>query len=78
MKKVHRKKLVAPIVIVSLMLLYFIGYAVVLCLLEEALPVPYLALGIIVPLLLSGVSLFVLVERIKEIRSGVEDDLSQY
>jgi len=33
---------------------------------------------IIVPLALIGVSIFVLIERIKEIRGGEEDDLSKY
>ena len=32
----------------------------------------------IISLALAGVVIYVLVERIKEIRSGVEDDLSQY
>ncbi len=34
--------------------------------------------GVIIPLALIGVSIFVLIERITEIRSGEEDDLSKY
>ena len=32
----------------------------------------------LIPLCLAGVSVYVLVERIKEVRSGEEDDLSNY
>ena len=32
----------------------------------------------IIPLLLAGVCIYVLIERIKEIRRGEEDDLSNY
>jgi hypothetical protein len=35
-------------------------------------------LGIGIPLVFVGVCVYVLVERIKEIRSGEEDDLSKY
>lgn len=34
--------------------------------------------GFAVPLALMGVAVYVLVERIQEIRSGEEDDLSKY
>ena len=35
-------------------------------------------IGIIILLVLIGKSIFVLIERIKEIRSGEEDDLGKY
>jgi hypothetical protein len=35
-------------------------------------------IGTLIPLALIGVSVYVLIERIKEIRSGEEDDLSKY
>lgn len=75
--KGHGRKLIAPIVISALLILYEIGFAVV-CIRIEALPLPLKLLGGLIPLLLVGVCIFVLVERIKEIRSGEEDDLSQY
>ena len=70
------KRLVAPIVITAFLIVYFLIFAGV-CF---VLPMPLWAkwTGLIVPLALIGVSLFVLVERIKEVRSGEEDDLSQY
>jgi len=76
MKK-HAKKMVAPIVITVLLALYCIGFALTFLRVRE-MPLLVKLVGGIVPLLLLGVSVYVLVERIKEIRSGEEDDLSQY
>ena len=71
----HGKKMVAPIVITILMILYYILYfGIVIHLIGKLAAV---LLGII-PLLLSGVMIYVCVERIKEIRGGEEDDLSKY
>ncbi len=72
----HTKKMIAPIIIVSLLVLYYIGFFI-LCMFIPIAPLPKLLLGL-VPLLLAGVGIYVLVERIKEIRSGEEDDLSNY
>ncbi len=75
MKK-QDKKMIAPIVIVVILCTYYIGFAAV-CVL---IPIPVIAklLLAIIPLALAGVSIFVFIERIKEIRSGEEDDLSEY
>ena len=73
----HTRKLIAPIVITALIVLYLAGYIVV-ALTTGWLPLWAVVLGIAVPLCVMGVMVFVLVERIKEIRSGEEDDLSQY
>lgn len=72
----HGKKMVAPILIAALFLLYY-GGIFLLCLF---IPIPAAAklLFVIVPLLLIGVVIYVLTVRIKEIRSGEEDDLSKY
>ena len=77
MKKEHRRKLVAPIVITVLLVLYYVAF-VLICMGEPNMPIAVKLLCIIVPLALGGVCIYVLVERIKEIRSGEEDDLSQY
>ena len=72
----HTKKMIAPVIIVAILLNYYVGFSVA-CLL---VPIP-LALKLLfglVPLLLAGVSIYVLVERIRDIRSGEEDDLSKY
>lgn len=72
----HTKKMIAPIVIAIIIVLYYIGFAV-LCM-WVPVPVAFKLLFGIVPLLLAGVCIYVLAERIKEIRSGEEDDLSKY
>ena len=73
--KEHRKKMVAPIVISALMVLYYAVYFGVLIALLQG--VWRFLLGI-VPLALAAVMIAVCVERIKEIRSGEEDDLGKY
>ncbi len=72
----HAKKMIAPIVFMSLLVLYYLGFSV-FCLFIPIPPLPKLLFGL-VPLLLAGVGIYVLIERIKEIRSGEEDDLSKY
>ncbi len=72
----HVKKMAAPIVIAVLLVLYYVGFFVVCMWIPVPVVLKFL-LGL-VPLLLAGVSIYVLVERILEIRSGEEDDLSQY
>lgn len=72
----HTKKMLAPIIITVLCVLYYIGFFI-LCMFVPFPPVAKLLFGL-VPLLVIGVFIYVLVERIKEIRSGEEDDLSKY
>lgn len=70
------KKMVAPIVI-TLLLLIYIGFFVWVW---SVTPIPEWGkiVGLVIPIGFMGVSIFVLIERIKEIRSGEEDDLSKY
>jgi len=70
------KKLAAPLVIVFLVSLYILGVTRVL--LRFNLTLTIKAAVIIVPLAIVGTLLFVLWERIREIRSGEEDDLGKY
>ncbi|GAA0804715.1 hypothetical protein DWX43_12970 [Clostridium sp. AF19-22AC] len=72
----HGKKMVAPVIITVLLLLYFIGFAVVVFLLRP--PLAACIIGAVIPLALAGVALGVCIQRIREIRSGEEDDLSKY
>jgi len=70
------KKMLAPIIITLLIGVYLIYYAVVLV---STIPNTWMKLASgIIPLALFGASIYVLYERIKEIRSGEEDDLSKY
>ena len=71
-----RKKLIAPIVVTIIMILYYALYFGVLIWLLEGV-FWKCALGII-PLIFSAVTVKVCIERINEIEKGEEDDLSKY
>ena len=70
-----KKKMIAPIVVTILMILYYIAYFGFLITLVEGF-FKY-ALGII-PLVFSAVMIKVCIERINEIKKGEENDLSKY
>lgn len=67
------KKVIAPIVIATLVILYCT--AIVLSIVPFS---PASFIGIFVILAIIGVVIHVTSQRITEIRSGEEDDLSQY
>ena len=73
----HGKKMVAPVVITVVMVLYYVGIGILFLMVPE-IPALMKILMVVIPLLLAGVMIGVLVSRIKEIRSGEEDDLSKY
>ena len=75
MKK-HGKKMIAPIVITVLVILYFIAYFGFLIYLIDNIVLKLLS-GII-PAFLAAVMIYVCIQRIKEIKGGEEDDLGQY
>lgn len=73
--KPHGKKMIAPVVVTVLMVLYYVVYfGVWIALLDGVWK--WLLGGI--PLVLSAVMIGVCAERIREIRKGEEDDLGQY
>lgn len=67
--------MIAPIIISAIMILYYVVYFCFLISLLDG--VWKYALGMI-PLVLSGIMIYVCVERINEIRKGEEDDISKY
>ena len=70
-----KKKIIAPIVVSVIMVLYYVVYfGILIALLDCIWKWP---LGII-PLALSVIMLKVCIERINEIKKGEEDDLSKY
>ncbi len=71
----HKKKMIAPIIVTIIMILYYIAYFGFLISLLDV--VWGYILGII-PLVLSGIMIYVCVERINEIKKGEEDDISKY
>jgi len=73
--KLHTKKMIAPIIVSLIVVLYYVVYFGVLIVLLDN--VWKFVLGII-PILLSIIMVKVCIERINEIRKGEEDDLSKY
>lgn len=73
--KPHRNKMIAPIVISIIVILYYAVYFGFLITLLDG--IWKYALGLI-PLLLSAVMIKVCIERINEIKEGEEDDISKY
>ena len=72
----HGKKMIAPIIITILFLLYLAVYGMLL--IKAAMAEPQ-AILLGVPLVLLGIGMvYTLFTRIREIRSGEEDDLDNY
>ena len=71
----HKKKMVAPIAITVIMIIYYIVY---FCFLITLLSGFWKYLLGIIPLAFSAVMIYVCIERINEIKKGEEDDLSKY
>lgn len=69
--------MIASVVIVALISIYYIAIGVIFAYMNG---VPMLAkiIALVVPALLSGVAITVLIQRIKEIKKGEDDDLSKY
>ncbi len=72
----HQKKMIAPIVVTCLLSAYLLAYVYIVI----SIPMSVIAKVLIglVSIALFGTSIYVLIQRIKEIRSSEEDDLSQY
>ncbi len=73
----HKREIIAPILITLFVIAYYIFYFCILCAVLKESIVLLILLGII-PVALSIGMLYVCIQRIKEIRSGDEDDLSKY
>lgn len=69
------KKMIAPIVISVLIILYYFAYFAVLIYLLDGWLKWLLAL---IPAIISAAMIYVCIERITEIKGGEEDDLSEY
>ena len=70
-----KKKMIAPIVVTVLMVLYYVVYFGFLISLIGGIWAYLLG---IVPLALTAVTVMVCIERINEIKKGEEDDISKY
>lgn len=72
----HKKKLIAPVIITVLLVLFLLLYMAVCLLLPFSWWIK--SAGLLFLAVLIGVCIYVLIQRIQEVRSGEEDDLSQY
>lgn len=73
--KAHGKKMIAPIIVSIIMVLYYVVYFGFLISLLDG--IWRYVLGFL-PLAFSAVTVKVCIERINEIRKGEEDDISKY
>ena len=71
----HKKKMIAPIVVTVILVLYYVVYFGFLISLLDGIWRYILGL---LPIVFSEVMVKVCIERIHEIKKGEEDDLSQY
>ena len=69
--------MIAPVVIVALISIYYIAIGVIFAYMNGVPMLPKI-IALVVPALLSGVAITVLIQRIKEIKKGEDDDLSKY
>lgn len=76
----HVKKMIAPIVVAAIIIIIIAFYIKVALFLAYITGIPMIVriVMIVVPLILAAVMFGVLISRIKEIKGGEEDDLSQY
>lgn len=72
------KKMIAPVVVALVLVGYYIFVAVLFLTVAKGVSIVVKTVMVVVPLIVVGFVVWALVERIKEIRSGEEDDLSQY
>lgn len=75
--KKQTKKLIAPILITILIVFYFTFY-IWLGIFTSEIPLIMKILLVVFPMALIVLAIYMLIERIKEIKGGEEDDLSKY
>ena len=71
----QKKKMIAPIIITVIMILYYIAYFGFLISLIDGF---WKYIFGVIPLVFSGIMIYVCIERINEIKKGEEDDISKY
>lgn len=72
----NEKKMIAPIIITVLLVLTVLAYVGIWAIIP--IPVIFKLVIVLILMALIGVAVYNLYERIQEIRSGEEDDLSDY
>ena len=72
----HKSKIIAPAIVASVIIVYYIIVTVVFMIFK--VPGIIRLLAILTSGIVTAIMILVLIERIKEIKSGEEDDLSKY
>lgn len=72
----NMRKMIAPFIIIGIIIIYFIF--MILGTIDVGGSSIISILGVLIYLILIGFSISILIERIKEIRSGEKDDLGKY
>jgi len=75
MKEGHKRKMVAPIIVTFIFILYYILYFAII--ISAFKGIARIAFGVI-PVAMAAVMIYVCFQRIDEIKGGEEDDLSKY
>ncbi len=70
------KKLIAPIIITIIAVGYFSLYILGVLHIPDSLGLKFI--GVLISLIFIGYTIFALLDRIEEVRSGEEDDLGKY
>ena len=71
----HKKKMIAPVVVTIIMVIYYVAYFGYLVFqLDDTMKYVF---GLL-PIVFSMITIKVCIERINEIKEGEEDDISQY
>ena len=76
-RRMKKRNYIAPIAVSACLILYYVGLAVLLLAIPDFVWWGKLLL-IILPAAVCGMVLYVLIQRIRELRSGETDDLDQY
>ncbi len=73
------KRYIAPVVITILSVIYFLGIAICfVCSAFEGVPLMAVLLMLFIPLGAAALIVYMLIQRIKEIKGGEEDEARKY
>lgn len=73
---IQTKKVIAPVIIILIVCLYYIS--IVTCFILFNMPLFVIVMMSFISIIITILLIYVLIERIQEIKKGEEDDLSQY
>ena len=78
MKKSHTHKIIVTVVIAAVVILFYMGYALLFITAGKEMPSILMFIFAGIPITLIAGMIYVAVQRIKEIEKGEEDDIDNY